>query len=474
MNGSAQQLNWACSGQQVSLNWDYASLGKNNCMVVGGESEQLSYLNGEQGLFDASGMTIEKYVHGKSNYVVCFNANGKLNWYRTIHSQYSKLCGIACNKNGETYLLLLAESFDEDDNGNEVAAIPEIYEDSLIKPGYYLATLDINGDYKKISWCDLSIDADLEINEFLFHPNGNLMLAGSAEKGKITKELNAIEGNGGGDFILMLDINGKAIWADAISYREATCCSHSAEQCRLAIDEMGNIIIVGSYRYGAEFGKKIVKMAPTSYDPNNRSTPEEAFVASYSSSGTLNWVTTSQCKGRIHCVTANQNNIAIGFTAQNTNKVFGVKYDSTNRKNNVICFFDNKGKIKKAITPDAFINDMVFSKNNELHVLSVNERYNYKNRKAKRWYFAKDSLRDMDNIIIATFNTSGDLKKFRTANAPVEYGNDPFRFLLGTDSNFYLYGQLFSGMSIDLKNYDTAFKAGRLYGGAPFTARVLR
>ena len=117
---------------------------------------------------------------------------------------------------------------------------------------------------------------------------------------------------------------------------------------------------------------------------------------------------------------------------------------------------------------------MVFSKNNELHVLGINQRYNYKNRKSKRWYFAKDSLQNMDNIIVATFNINGDLKKFRTANAPVEYGNDPFRFLLGTDSNFYLYGQLFCGMSMDLKIYDTAFKKGKLHGGAPFSARMLR
>ncbi|RTQ49980.1 hypothetical protein EJV47_10060 [Hymenobacter gummosus] len=473
----AQRFDWVSSGQELLLSWEYGALGQEGHIIVGGHHAPRRDVRYGQELYDGQGQPITKRFSDESELVVCLDPAGALAWKLELPSRFFKLCGVAASPRGDAYVLLsampdLAAPYSEYALGGLGSFVADLRQRQRLQAGYYLATVDAAGKPKALTPCQLNADAHLDVSEMMLHPSGRLLLCGSLmeRNAKISPLLGAATGEAGGDFILLLGLDGKPVWADVVAYLGQSCCSHAGEKSRMAVDENGVAYLGGTYLYGARFGGSVTKRPPPEPTATKNPMPEEAYLAAYSPTGKLQWVTTAVGKGRIQCVAANKNQVAIGFAAREASSVFGLRLEAAAQAN-LICFFNKQGKAQQAIAPNASIEDMAFGPGNTLYALGLNKQFNPQNLNAKRWFFAQDSLERRQNITIAAFGPKGELKKLQTAYAPVESSNEPFRLILDGASGFYLYGQLFSALPIDRTIYDRTFKPQKLYGGAPFIAR---
>lgn len=474
----SQKFDWTCTGN-VDLEWKYAIQTKNNSIVVGGHLNSFNGYDKSPKMFDANGTGIIDYLPHSKEVIISYSSEGLMNWKLILDDNYSNLCGIATNETGDIYLLLKTIIIRDYYNGKEYSYIPDFNVDvnyngedydqnkpeygQSISPCYYFAIFDSTGKYKRYIPCDLYPVKNIHVDEFKFHPNGNLLLTGTFSDFNISsgfKTDNPYLDEYCAAFIIMFGLDGKSKWGDTISYPSE---DSKISICESAFDENGNIYLTGHYSTAATFGKKIVKIAPIDYYKKSKYYPyypSESYIASYSSLGQFRWVTTSNDVGTIECISANNENIVIGFRSE-SNEIFGKKINKKKYKEYVICYFNSEGKLKKTITTNQSIQDIIIDTNNSVYVLGVADKYYY-------WDAKKN-----DNILISTYGINGELKNVKSACAPVYTDKIPIRFFVDTNRNFYLYGNLFVTMNMNLSVFDKAFKSGEVSRGIPFVAKIL-
>jgi hypothetical protein len=123
----SQKSDWACSGHEVHLTWNYYSLDKKNNLVVGGHFTPTSYSPYSKirhpTLFDSKGQPVMERMPSDREIIIAYAPDGTVNWKLQLRN--FSLCGIANDKNGNTLLLLDAKESGEDSTGKPLAGFSE-------------------------------------------------------------------------------------------------------------------------------------------------------------------------------------------------------------------------------------------------------------------------------------------------------------------------------------------------------------
>jgi hypothetical protein len=480
----AQNLDWGLIGDHNSLSWEYSAIGKDNTIITGGYSDELNQYRGTPVLYDADGEVAVDGVYGNKYYVTSFGGDGKLKWSLDFYKSNCELKGITADANGNTYLLVFVQGFQEaeeemydeeeeeeqEEEGNKTTRptgrIPEI-SDYKFPAGFNILKFNDGGEFQTSVACNLHYEINLEVHEFKYLPSGSFALCGRSDPGVIHKDLSLTMGKGGGDYLMVLDATGKVVWGDAISYMTNSCCTSVATNVRITISKDEKIFITGVFFEGAEFRKKLIKMATIPYDPNGKKTDHyEAYLAAYTKDGKLLWAHAAQTKSVVKSIAVSDKNIVVGINSWESNKLFGENFDTTDKKRNALCIFDLAGKWKNNISYAGTAEDLQFNNAGNIVVVGQNT-WSY----SSKLFYGKDSLAKRDNIFIAEFSLKGDLVKLRSGYLPVETSQNPLRMYLDSDQKIILLGELFTGMSFTANKFNKAFKAGTLYGGSVFLAK---
>lgn len=467
----SQHFEWAASASNVDLSYPFSSVDISNNIVVGGEALRNYTHKGKAEIYDAEGEIIETDNYLNEKFIILsYSPQGKVNWKYTLSSRYTELHGITHDGNGNTVLLvnvLRLKIIDE----NYYGAIPEINNRDYIPSGYYLIYINSYGSFVKKKKVFTGNHTKLSIRRFISYPNGGFVLSGFASPGKFCDELEVEAGKSGGDFILVLDKNGSVNWADVVSYTKKTCCSYFSEMCKVAVSPNGDIYLGGTYKEGAVFGsKKTIISSQKSVEGKNLKS-YEAYVASYSPAGKLNWVKTSGNRAIFKAIIASNKGVFISYNLTNfSNKAFGERIDTSDNKLMVISCFNKKGKLKwtKSTSTDR-AHDLRLDRENNLYVLGTfRTRSVYRNRMGK---IGNDTINPENKVFIARFSENGKYHWVKEADIPVTTINDPLHLLMDNCNNMYLTGTLWFVLPATMSWWDKAFVKGKGYGGAPLISR---
>jgi len=462
----SQHFEWAASATNIDLRYSFASIDINNNIVVGGEGVR-NYTHREKSeIFDGSGIAvnIDNFFSQKET-IISYSTTGNINWSKTLDSRYVKLYGISHTNDNTVLLLHLKRSYYDKSNNKSYGIIPElnIERDDLIESGYYLIFLNSEGNLLRYSF--IFQDKKIDISSFVSYNNKGFLISGFANPGKILENFPNEAGKGGGDFLMMIDLNGKVNWLEIISYKKETCCSYFSNMCKIAVAPNGTIYLGGTYYEGGVFGNTKTIVSPNnSTETKNR--PYEAYVAAYTAEGKLLWVETSIQKASFSSIAANNNGVFISYRLNFTNTAFKNKFDTTFNKSVVISHFDNKGKLKWSSNNNTDqIHDIKTDSDNNIYILGTSSYRQVHN------IVGNDTLKKSDKVYIARFSEKGQYQWIKTANIPITTQNEPFNFFMDNCNNFYLTGTLWFVLPANMSIWDKAFLKGTGYGPAPLISR---
>jgi hypothetical protein len=474
-NLHAQHFEWAASAGNVDIRYSYSSVDADNNIVVGGPGGVSWVHRGRPELYNASGESTELQYSERLDVVASYSPEGALLWHLQTDQRYMELKGIAHDIKGSTVLLVnlynpnyletlfRANWSDEPHDQFDLGQLSKA-------EGFYLLYLDKKGKFKH---CNRMFDSEgsaHEISSFIAYPNGGFLLSGFANAGKLCEELPDVAGPGGGDFVMLLDADGKPLWVDVISYAKTTCCSYSGDMCKVSAAPDGTIYLTGTYFEGATFGKgtKVIKAATKARSPFENI---EAYIASYSAAGKLNWVKSTACRAWSHSVAANNKGVVVAIKLGEGNRFLGEKIDTTGSRHWVLAMLDKSGNVKwKTSSSTDRAHDIHFDQDNNVYVLGTH-------REIGKWNNATgligpDTLQaKFTEVFIAKFSIDGKYQWVKEADIPVTTSNELLRFNMDHCGNMYVSGTLWFTFSAQLSMFDKAFVKGSIYGPAPFISR---
>lgn len=463
---NAQFFDWAASASGMDIRYQFSSVDKDNNLVVGGPLSitfMHNYRDVAPELYDGKGQVRDSlYPEDETNIVVSYSSDGSINWNIIFDNRFSDLLGITHNYLDQTVLLVKTD--DRFSGEDDLGRIPEIgYEGYNIPNGYYLLFYDKKGKFIKKSQTLIGNKAKLDLSGFQSYPKGGYVITGFIEKGKIADSISIISGPAGGDLLLVLNEDGSAKWADVISYDDTSCCGYFADMCEATVSKNGTIYFAGTLAFNAligQGGKKITLNNETQQDGFS-----EVYLASYSKTGSLNWVTTSQSRAIFSTINQNDKGVylACKFNDSN-NKLFNTKVDTNGGKNWVVTGFNFKGKaLWNASSKIKSINTLVSDQENNLYIAGET-----------LWngMIGKDSITKQLDTYIASFAYDGTFRWSKLSSIPLVTNSDEYlKLYIDNCGNIFLVGTLFFSLPVEINRWDKAFIRGNAYGAAPFIAR---
>lgn len=462
----SQHFEWAASATNIDLRYSFASIDINNNIVVGGEGVR-NYTHREKSeIFDGSGIAVnvDNFFSQKET-IISYSTSGSINWSKTLDSRYVKLHGISHTNDITVLLLHLKRSFYDKTENKSYGIIPElnIEKYDLVESGYYLIYLNSDGNLLRYSL--IFNEKKLDISSFISYQNKGFLLSGFANPGKLIEEFPQEAGKGGGDFLMMIDLEGKVKWLEIVSYKKETCCSYFSKMCKIAVAPNGTIYLGGTYYEGGIFGNTKTIVSPkTKNESTNR--PYETYVAAYTAEGKLIWVETSKQLAVFSSIAANNNGVFVSYRLTNSNTAFNNKFDTTSSKNVILSHFDNKGKMRWSRNNNTEqIHDIKTDSDNNVYILGTSSYRQVHN------IVGNDTLKKTDKVYIARYNEKGQYQWIKTTNIPITTLNESFNFFMDNCNNFYLTGTLWFVLPANMSIWDKAFIKGTGYGPAPLIAR---
>lgn len=473
-NGMCQNMLWtSCS---VNTDIEYTMKAMNPVkkeVCVGGPSGELSYRSEPAGLFSGDGTTqIEEYnVSRGGSYLFVYDFDGRLKWNYYGYDEEERLDGICYDYRNRLVGLMLKpmnpkrvqgyyDEYEEEDDDEEEDEEEDRY-------CYTLCFFDGNGEIER-SFCIADL-LEVEITDFISHPNGGFILAGHADEGRFTKRLNLDAGKGGSDFLVCVDSTGKLVWGDALSYQKESCCTYSAEP-EVAIDSKGNIIIAGAYVGGARFGGKEIRLAQIPYNAGRYYTATETYVASYSPEGKFRWVQTSGVQSGYSGLAASNGNVYVATRIyKRVGNVFGEKADTTDHQSVFVTILDENGKVKSNISTGSVgqISITTDIKGNLVVTGVIGIETGYLKPPAN----ADKNKRRLEDVYVAFYSSNGKYLSHHLYNL-LKIPSDEAPFCMAmSPTDYFLGGKLWGSLPISLHILNPAFPDKKLYGGGTFLAR---
>lgn len=460
-NSFTQFFDWAASASGIDLRYQYSSVDKDNNIVVGGESSR-NWTHTSRGveaeIYDSKGVKRDSlYLEDESSVVISYSSEGTINWHLVFDKRFSKLLGITHNYLNQT--VLLVQTDDRFSSSDNLGRIPEIEDGYDIPNGYYLLFYDKKGKFIKKTQVLIGNEAEIDFSGFQSYPKGGFVFTGFVEPGKVCDSISRVAGPGGGDLLLVVNEDGSPKWADVVSYEKQSCCSYSSDMCKAVIAKDGTIFLAGSYQFGATFGQNM-KMTSTT----DSGSKYEVYLASYSKSGSLNWVNTSKTNSIFSAITANNKGVFIAYrTYKEGNYAFDLKIDTLGGRNWLITGFNFKGKALWTTSSKVkSINTIVSDQNSNLYIAGEN---------GWNGLIGTDTLTKQLDALIASFTFDGEYRWSKLTTIPITTSNESLNLFLDNCGNIFMVGTLWFSLPGELSVWDKAFVKGSGYGAAPFITR---
>lgn len=473
LSSNAQHIEWAASSAYVDLAYQYSSVSPTNDIVVAGRASRNWTHKKPYEIYDGFGYAVQdlpKWFE-EMDLIMCYTSTGNVKWTRYANTQSSELMGVSHDENGNTVLLYFIEAwhYRNEQRGTGYSFNRNLSGYDTLEAGYNLITLDEEGETKSIHHITRAHEYDLRVNQFVSYPGGGFVISGFADAGSPVPELDVKVGKAGGDFLLKLHKDGSMHWMKLVNYQRNTCCTWSAEGCKVAVSPQGNIYLAGTFMDGGEFDGKVYMSTPHK-DDNKYTNKMDAYVASYAASGKLNWVNVSKSRALLYSIAAGYESVVIGLNPIYSDKIFGQAIDTTNKRKMSIAQFNTKGKLKWIRTAGMDrASSIKIDREENVYILGTNGygSGNYNNS----MLIGSDTLTRRDKMYLARFDKKGKYQWVKPAHIPVSTSNEPLELLIDQCNNFFIVGHLFVGLPMDLALWDKAFIKGHAYGSSPLIAR---
>jgi hypothetical protein len=472
MQARAQHFEWAASSGNIDIRYAFSAVDSRNNLVVGGTASRNWTHNGAPEIYNSSGIASKLGYNEFSELIVSYAPNGTINWFHQLDSRYNELNGICIDENGSIVLLVYIKPEDYDEQERAIGYLSLLVDPKPVPAGFSLVYLDSDGSYLSMKHAIDDEESKITISSFIPYPNGGFVLSGFANPGKICKALKVEAGKGGGDFVLVLDKNGQADWADIVSYGAQSCCSYLSDMCKAAVAPDGTVYLGGTYYEGGTFGgsKKIV--SPTSPEDNQYNKPYEAYIACYSARGKLNWVKTSVQKALFHSIAANNSGVlaAVGLVGQN--HLFNETVDTSRGRTLILTAYNPKGnQLWYTSTNADRIHAISYDNQSNIYILGTMNEVGRARKYGQIGIIGSDSLQKRTDLFIARFNNKGKYQWVKEAELPITTSNEPILFNMDHCGNLFVSGTIFFSFKAQLSMFDKAFVKGQVYGPAPFVSR---
>ncbi len=473
----SQEMLWSSCSVNTGLELTFKTISvPRQEICVGGTAGQMNYRTEQAGLFSGDGtVQINEYaISNAGNYMFVYNFTGKLKWYYYTSDREEKIHGSTYDNTNTLvalmYMPLKPQRYndyynDPEDDESEDSSDEDEDEDED-RYCYKLCWFDSTGDNFKTIAIEELLEAD--ITDFKAHPTGGFVLAGHADGGRFTKNINLNAGNGGCDFLIYVDANGKIIWGDALAYQKESCCTYGADP-EVAFDSKGNVLLAGSYVGGARFGGSIIKLAVVPYGQNRSYTAMEAYVASYSAEGKFRWVQTAGSLSYFGSLTAGNGNIYVASSmSRREGKMFGAKVDTTNHENVFVTILDENGKVKSNISclSKSRVNVALDADGNLVITGTIGINAGF----LKHEEAAPGQRRKLEDVYVAFYNKNGKFIEHHEYNMlRISSDEGPECFAISKDQ-YFLTGELFGSLPLSLRILEPAFPDVKIYGSGTMVA----
>ena len=328
------RFEWASAPQGVDMEYISMNATPDGGVFAVSDNDQLNEKRYEWKFVDGKGKEIEDYSDLVRNdgyfKLLRFDKDGGLLWYKSWDDDRVKIQSSEVGEDGKIYLLVYVEydgavneyyDYDYDDEEEseipiiEFGTVPNGYDGVRTEVGYALLQLSAEGDLEEvISFSYLeSEEGEIEINDLEIYGD-QFLIAGTAEDGELTNMLGRTREDEGGDFVMLVDRQGKMVWADIIVHKNFRCCSSYLERNNLSVAEDGTIYFGATYSEGASFSNGFNSIAPLKYNPKHYYRPRESYVVSYSPEGKINWVRTAESISYFEGLKATSNGVYVALS----------------------------------------------------------------------------------------------------------------------------------------------------------------
>ncbi|RYG53233.1 MAG: T9SS type A sorting domain-containing protein [Chitinophagaceae bacterium] len=446
---TAQQFEWASSGDNLNGGMRASVLDAAGNMIVAGVANMPMYYSGGQQLYSSSGDSKTIGV-GDFMFLASYSPDGKINWVREVQGADDPV-GMGIDTDGNIVVLASNErnpSFREIDVRVELGR-------------YFILHISPEGRVKKVVADTLGLLRDPM--RFVVTREGDYLVTQSEyrlmDSGKGYNEEVGFFG------LYKLNKDFKTVWKQEVR----RFGHHGYYTQGVLIDEgtNGDVYAVVSVAEGAGFGNK--KFTPPVVDSVGQYNPAyEAYLACYNKEGKLKWLRASGGKSIFSSIKATASGVYIGGHVHNNQNFFGKKIVTTGRKGMVLAAFDLKGKLKWAETTTAHTIRALATDQNENIYAIVESKISYPDKQV----FYTDTLRNVyESLLLASFDAKGKYRWIKHTKLPMSTNQTP-NLLTDNCGDIYVSGELWWVMKAEMKWFDAALVKGYGYGPMPFAGKI--
>ncbi len=446
---TAQQFEWASSGDNLNGGIRASVLDASGNMIVAGVANMPMYSTGGQQLYSSSGDS-KSISLGDFMFLASYSPEGKINWMREVQGADDPV-GMGIDKDGDIVVLA---SNDRNPFFREI--------DVQVDAGrYFILHISLEGRVKKVVADTLGLLRDPM--RFVVTKDGDYLVTQSEyrlmDSGKGYNEEVSFFG------LYKLSKDFKTVWKQEVR----RFGHHGYFVPGMLLDESpnGDVYAIVSVAEGVTFGNR--KLTPPVVDSVGQYNPAyEAYLVCYSKDGKMKWVRASGGKSIFSSIKVSAAGIYLGGHVHNNQNFFGRKIDTTGRKRMVLAAFDLQGNLMWAETTTAHTIRALATDQNENIYAIVESKISYPDKQI----FYTDTLRNVyESLLLASFDAKGKYRWIKHTKLPMSTNETP-NLLTDHCGNIYLSGELWWVMKAEMKWFDAALVKGYGYGPMPFAGKI--
>lgn len=360
-------FDWASAPQGVEMQYIHLEALPDGGVFAVSDNDRLNEMRHPWFFIDGKGKRFEDrplVSNDNTNMLMRFDQDGGLLWWQSWREENISIVDTEMGKDGKIYMLVYVEYDDyfndydydyyEESETDEViieyGAVPNQRRDDYIKTpvGYALVRLSQDGMVEQVMSLEQFNDIDSEVNlvDFELYGDDQYVVAGDVDEGTYTENLDLPCNGIGGDFVMLLDKEGKKVWWDIIVNHELRCCSSDMEENHLSVASDGTIYFGTSYEEAACFSNGMQKVAPINYRVKQYGSARESYVVSYSPQGKMNWIKMGEGNSHFMGLTKTKSGVCLVHRLSQDVRSFGEEVDTIGGAWNIVfTHIDKKGKL---------------------------------------------------------------------------------------------------------------------------------
>lgn len=445
---SAQQFEWASSGDNLNGGIRASVLDAEGNMIVAGVANMPNYYTGEQQLYSSSGDS--QTIHlGDFMFLASYAPNGKINWVRELQGADDPV-GMGADKDGNLVVLAYNRS-------NPRFKDPDV---RVGKTKYFTIHFTPQGKITRVVTDSLGL---------IKRPMHFSVTASSDYLFSQSEYTRVNDGNKSREdgFYSLYKLNAdlKVVWKHSMQ----RVGSHGTYTAGMLVDEApdGDVYAAVSVQEGFIINGK--RYTPPVLDSVHQYNPPfEAYLISFTRDGKLKWVRNSGGKTIFSALKASASGVYLGGNVSNNHNFFGKRIDTSDMKRMVLAAFDKKGKLKWAETTRAHTITALATDREENIYAILESKLGW----PQKLVLYHDTLTNVfETMLLASFDAKGKYRWVKHTKLPMSR-NEPMNLLTDDCGNLFVSGELWWVMKAEMKWFDAALVKGYGYGPMPFAGKI--